>query len=154
MWNFLSVVVVALITAWVTQRIIAARERHKKISDIQMDLYLATVGALSRMYKAALEDRSKVEVNEVAREGIEVASRLSIYGTSDVMEAFTAFADYVYEVIAGNEKCDEKRLRSLLSEVTFQMCCDVHKEDRCSAGGEERCTGVTATRAPSHEVTG
>jgi hypothetical protein len=88
-WTFLSVVVVA----WITQQIIAARERHKKISDIQMELYLATVAPMSRMYKAALDDKTKVDANEVFREGIEIFARLSIYGTSEVMEAFGAFAE-------------------------------------------------------------
>lgn len=126
LWNFLSVVLVV----WITQRVIAWRERRKKISDTQMELYLSTVAPLSKLYKAAITDKSPVDVEEVYRESLEIMARLAIYGTNEVMTAFCLFSEYVLAIVREGEALDEKLLRQLYSNVTFHMCCDVHGEVR------------------------
>jgi hypothetical protein len=87
LWNFLSVVLIV----WITQRVIAWRERRKKIDDTRMELYLTTVSPLSNLYKAAITEKSKVDSGEVYRESLEVMARISIYGTPPVMSVYYAF---------------------------------------------------------------
>lgn len=53
-WNFLSVVIIALLT----QRVIAWREGKKKIKDEQLNIYITTVKPLSDFYMLALEKPS------------------------------------------------------------------------------------------------
>jgi len=55
LWNFLSVVLIV----WITQRVIAWRERRTKLADVQRELYLATIPHLAQFYKLALEQPIK-----------------------------------------------------------------------------------------------
>lgn len=123
-WNFLSVVVIAL----VTQRLIAWREGKKKLKEEQLDIYLATVKPLSYFYEAALEKPLKTPASELYRQHIEIMSTLSIMGTESVMEAFHNFSEYVFDITLNEKEVEETKLRSLLSEVTALMCCDIHGE--------------------------
>lgn len=146
LWNFLSVVLVV----WITQRVIAWRERRKKISDTQMELYLTTIEPLSRLYKAAILGPSDVDVAEIYRESLEIMARISIFGSSPVMTAFCMFSEYVLAIIRDAEPLDEKLLRRLYSEVTYNMCCDVHNERRdsiCTVDQSGACKATEPNRA-------
>ena len=125
LWNFLSIVAVV----WITQRLIAWRERRTKLSDVQREAYLATIPHLAEFYKLALEQpREGTDFLELHRRYFEIMSRFSIVGSSPVMENFTAFATYVFEHLAKGERVDGKLLRQLSSNVTYAMCCDVHSD--------------------------
>jgi hypothetical protein len=125
LWNFLSIVAVV----WITQRLIAWRERRTKLADVQREAYLATIPHLAEFYKLALEQPTEgTDFLELHRRYFEIMSRFSIIGSSSVMENFTAFATYVFEHLANGKRVDEKRLRQLSSNVTYAMCCDVHSD--------------------------
>jgi len=125
LWNFLSIVVVV----WITQRLIAWRERRTKVADVQREMYLATIPHLAEFYKLALEQPSEgTDFFELQRRYFEIMSRFSILGSSPVMENFTAFATYVFEHLGERKPVDEARLRKLSSDVTYAMCCDIHLE--------------------------
>src|SRR6266481_5940264 len=72
LWNFLSVVLIV----WITQRVIAWRERRTKLADVQRELYLATIPHLAQFYKLALEQPSKgTDFLELQRQYLEIMSR-------------------------------------------------------------------------------
>ena len=125
LWNFLSVVLIV----WITQRVIAWRERRAKLADVQRELYLATIPHLAEFYKLALEQPSKgPDFLELQRQYFEIMSRFSILGSSAVMQNFTEYTAYVFEHLDSREPVDEARLRSLSSNVTYAMCCDIHSQ--------------------------
>jgi hypothetical protein len=78
LWNFLSVVLVI----WITQRVIAWRERRTKLSDVQRELYLSTIPHLAEFYKLALEQPVEgADFLELQRRYFEIMSRFSIMGS-------------------------------------------------------------------------
>jgi len=125
MWNFLSVVLIV----WITQRVIAWRERRAKLADVQRELYLATIPHLAEFYKLALGQPSKgTDFLELQRQYFEIMSRFSILGSDAVMQNFTEYTRYVFEHLNSREPVDEATLRRLSSNVTYAMCCDIHSE--------------------------
>jgi hypothetical protein len=125
LWNFLSVVLIV----WITQRVIAWRERRTKLADVQRELYVATIPHLAEFYKLALEQPNEgTDLLELQRQYFEIMSRFSILGSSEVMQNFTEYTAYVFEHLHSRKRVDEAQLRRLSSNVTYAMCCDIHSE--------------------------
>jgi hypothetical protein len=124
-WSFLSVVVIA----WITQGLIAWRERKHAIRQKQLEIYLSTLTSLSKFYTLALQKAlDEKKFWDLQRQYIHVMGTLSIMGTADVMVEFETFSDHVFSQFATKEDVDEKQLTKLFSNVTYAMCCDVHGE--------------------------
>ena len=124
-WSFVSVVVIA----WVTQKLIAWRERKQSIHQKQLEIYLSTLTPLSEFYSLALQKSSdEKKLWEIYRQHIHIMGTLSIMGTAEVMEQFDSFSDYVFSQFGSKAEVDEKRMRQLFSNVTYAICCDVHGE--------------------------
>ena len=126
-WGFLSLVVIA----WITQRIIAWRERRKKIEDIRLETYLSLVRPISDFNKLALEADAADGAGptaELHRQGFEIMARLSMVGSCDVLDAFANYTHYVFNALKAKRRVAEAELRQLATNVTYAMCCEIHGE--------------------------
>lgn len=125
-WGFMSLLTIA----WITQRIIASREHSKKLLDTQMELYLETIPAISKIYRAAMFNDKAIDKESLYIEVIEVGSRFTIYGSSSVMKAYNDFIECATKIIDDPNANPPENLTRLHSDLIYHMCCDVHGEKR------------------------
>ena len=124
-WQFLSVVVIA----WLTQRVIAWRERKATVYAKQADIYLSLIPRLAQLYEMALKSSgANGNLPAVNRTHLEIAGVLHVLGTDEVMDTYAAFASHARAVAERKQPTDEATLRQLFSDVTYAMCCRIHGE--------------------------
>lgn len=124
MWNFFSVVLVV----YITQLVIASRERRKKISETQLELYMNTIAPLCDLYETALNPKATIDKANLHRNIFEIAARYSIMGSDQVMETFCKYSEFVMQHVQKECPANERELRKLATDVTCAMCCDIHNE--------------------------
>ncbi len=104
-------------------------ERRKRASESQVALFNDIVPDLLGMYRMALsEEPTGTDGLDWHCKRMAVIARLSIWGTDRIMESYDQFAEYVGACVQGAVEVDEAKLRSLLSQVTYEICCVVHGE--------------------------
>lgn len=124
-WTLLSVVVIA----WITQKFIAYRERAKRLTDKQQDIYLAFIPQLAEFYQLALAGQSNAsKAAEFEQKWIEIQGVLQIMGSMHVISAFDDYVAHVRAALHNGTAANEITLRKSYTHLNYAMCCDIHGE--------------------------
>ncbi len=127
-FSWLGTFFTGALSVWIAQAIISYRERHKKITETNLSLYMSWMPHIAEWYVEAISPTCAFDEKTFLKKKFEILGILQIMGPTRAMMAFFAFSEMAELAFKKDPTFNKEEFFEMFTNLNASLCCEIHGE--------------------------